>query len=609
MKSINDSIAFVINVHKRLIREFPMTPYICWCQRVHSLKISPLQKWEYILQWDLNPSEYDNPTLFRYDWQAFKFLSKFCPGGKPSEQDTDVAYRKFRSAEGRCARVNRFLNRGNLPSGVAELLHNAKNIFSSVIGTTDEFLSWIAINVRNDGLTLSFDRFSDRYGRVSTSSDSLCPQFGPGISVGSSANDKLKTVGEKIVLGTCTAGARRWVEAMREVWPGLFPVPRIVRGSVLTFVPKRVGEARTIKYAPSMNMALQKLVGQYLRYRLKACLGIDLSNQERNRSLAQLGSLCNSYVTQDLSSASDLNCVSLIRELAPWPWFSFLDDIREKEYFDPIRKNWLTAHKFSAMGNGFTFELESLVFAAIVKSAICRVEPIGWKEISVYGDDLIYPKRFYHDVSQALIVLGHLPNAEKSFSDGPFRESCGGDYFNGWNVTPFKIKDLSLNEPKTVVNLYNGLYISSREDPGFTDFCPRFTHALAYVRDWLQRNFKRISEGHIEIPTYSDTLRCPIPQPSNRWLWSVSPVLNCTYSIYTNNLQPRSLLSYKIRQSDPSRRPTYDYHPDTLLYRIRWGEQPIEDEKVQGFIRNPALFAKYKCKRRFVRSADLTNAL
>lgn len=240
MQSINDSVAFVINVHKRLIRDFPDTPYKLWCVRVHSLNIDPQEKWKYLLSWRLTPSEYDNPTLFRYDWQAYKFLSKFCPGGKPSGQDIDMAYRKFRSAEARCLRMNRMLIAGSLPSGVAELFHNAKNIISKIIGTNEDFLSWVSLNISSDTMRHSFDQFTDRWGRVAQYTDPLCPQFGPGISVGSS--DPLKTVGEKLVLGTCTVSALPWVNAMRAVWPGVFPVPRLVRGGVLTFVPKRVGD-------------------------------------------------------------------------------------------------------------------------------------------------------------------------------------------------------------------------------------------------------------------------------------------------------------------------------------------------------------------------------
>jgi hypothetical protein len=90
------------------------------------------------------------------------------------------------------------------------------------------------------------------------------------------------------------------------------------------------------------------------------------------------------------------------------------------------------------MGNGATFELESLIFYSLLWSVCCQDEE---RTISVYGDDLICPSDCYDEVLDALSLLGFVPNDEKSFGSGPFRESCGKDYWAGTNVRPVYVKD------------------------------------------------------------------------------------------------------------------------------------------------------------------------
>jgi len=94
---------------------------------------------------------------------------------------------------------------------------------------------------------------------------------------------------------------------------------------------------------------------------------------------------------------------------------------------------------FSSMGNGFTFELESLLFYAISKATAFCTGVRG--VISVYGDDIIVPTALYDDLVWTLGWCGFSVNPEKSFSSGPFRESCGGHYFNGRDITPIYLRE------------------------------------------------------------------------------------------------------------------------------------------------------------------------
>jgi hypothetical protein len=62
-----------------------------------------------------------------------------------------------------------------------------------------------------------------------------------------------------------------------------------------------------------------------------------------------------------------------------------------------------------------------------------------------YGDDLITDKRITSNVVEALEYLGFEVNTEKSFlGKATFRESCGGSYYRGADVTPLRFKTKAL---------------------------------------------------------------------------------------------------------------------------------------------------------------------
>jgi len=103
------------------------------------------------------------------------------------------------------------------------------------------------------------------------------------------------------------------------------------------------------------------------------------------------------------------------------------------------------------MGNGFTFPLETAIFACAVE-AVYKVFgrklkksnlPRGrFGNFGVFGDDIICESDKATHVIRLLELLGFTTNASKSFVIGPFRESCGGDYYKGFPVRGVYIKDL-----------------------------------------------------------------------------------------------------------------------------------------------------------------------
>ncbi len=216
---------------------------------------------------------------------------------------------------------------------------------------------------------------------------------------------------------------------------GAFVSLKEVAGAVLFTVPKKTDIDRCACKEPDFNMFLQKGVGSHIRRRLRR-VGINLNDQSVNRSLARKGAVDSSLATIDLSSASDTITIEAVRALLPEEWFLYLNDIRS--HVVRVGEEDVRTQMFSSMGNGFTFELESLLFYALTRSALYFTGVPGI--VSVYGDDIICPSEGYDQVSWTLREFGFSLNAKKSFATGFFRESCGGHYYGPEDVTPFYLK-------------------------------------------------------------------------------------------------------------------------------------------------------------------------
>lgn len=196
---------------------------------------------------------------------------------------------------------------------------------------------------------------------------------------------------------------------------------------------------RGIAAEPTLNTFVQNAIGDYIRKRLQK-FGVDLRyGQSLNRDAARRGSITGGSATLDLSSASDTVSKTIVLDLLPLGWVEFLSKYRAAFIKLPDGKMFLQS-KFSSMGNGFTFPLETIIFYSLAKASAEAVGR-GDEEVLCYGDDLIVPSEAFLLLSEVLTACGFRVNASKSYASGPFRESCGGDYFNGINVRPVYIKD------------------------------------------------------------------------------------------------------------------------------------------------------------------------
>lgn len=268
-----------------------------------------------------------------------------------------------------------------------------------------------------------------------------------------------------------------WLEA-EETRLSSFGDIVIRESNQLSYVPKNNETARVIATEPSLNMFYQLGVGELLCDRLHASYGLNIPEQQaKNQVLAQRGSAEGWYSTIDLSGASDSVGLGFLRESAPSQMLAFLSRYRsasimlEDPGFDPSSSVVdlpdfslpVKTEMISSMGNGYTFALETVIFACIVKSCyrfrgIDMIRPSANHpgNFAVYGDDIIVESAATRDVLRLLEICGFTVNTEKTFIDGPFRESCGADFQFGANVRGVFIKSLDTKQDFLIaVNLLN----------------------------------------------------------------------------------------------------------------------------------------------------------
>jgi len=268
----------------------------------------------------------------------------------------------------------------------------------------------------------------------------LLGRVGPGSSIGASNGDFYTkifasplTCSSQALIKHYESNIRRFAE-----WSNAELIrvqhhssPRIVQGSRLSFVPKNDTISRSICTEPGLNMYYQLGLGHILTERLRSYFRIDLETQPvKNSELARIGSIDGSWSTIDLESASDTLSVALCREVLPRDVFDLLMLLRCKSL-----SHKGTSHELfmiSTMGNGFTFPLQTIIFAAMVRAVYITMRQK--EEVCVFGDDIVCKSYAYQRVTKLLDLAGCRVNLSKSFSEGPFRESCGTDYFLGRNI-------------------------------------------------------------------------------------------------------------------------------------------------------------------------------
>lgn len=254
-------------------------------------------------------------------------------------------------------------------------------------------------------------------------------------------------------------------------------------------VPKDSRGPRLISAEPPEFMFIQQglmkaLMDAVERYP-NVSTQVSIIDQSRNQQLALLASQTNHLVTLDLKEASDRLSWWLVTRLFPSNWVEAFHACRSESTIMPNGDEILLT-KFAPMGSACCFPVESLVFWALANAATgdyderflhkrlfnrqakrhkSKCMPMinnHLNTLSVFGDDIIVRAEDAARTVGLLEAVGLKVNVDKSFTDGPFRESCGGDYLSGINVTPLRVKrnvgGCNINVVYDFCVMLNGIY-------------------------------------------------------------------------------------------------------------------------------------------------------
>lgn len=349
-----------------------------------------------------DPEEFEDPESFRNSYWRAEMWSKF-PFDTGIDRET-VAYATAHEAELRCADSNRRLCglwERPVPERYRGILLAARSLLEHLFSG------------------FSADEIVERVG------------WGPGATT-SMRRAQATPQNKWVFAAHMTEGCVPYYQAFQQWCGRVFSPPYIVEGNTVTTVPKNAKTDRVIAIEPDWNMFFQLGLGRSIRQRLRQRFGILWKkSHEVNRILARKGSEDGFLATIDLKAASDTVSLALVEALLPEGVLSHVLALRSPK--GVMQGRTITYEKVSSMGNGFTFELETALFYAICRAAAGHA--------CVFGDDIVVPAASYQLVVDVLTFCGFEVNAKKSHYDSPFRESCGGHYFAGVDVTPPYVRE------------------------------------------------------------------------------------------------------------------------------------------------------------------------
>lgn len=344
---------------------------------------------------------------FRIDWQATHMLKKSVYLPLPHVNRKATAMRKFYEAEERCQITNQvILNWSHNPNDnpwLIPVVARAQQIIRDILGDlNDESLMFVEKSMRfGPGSTRTCKRHATNGRKFDNPRPGATPR--------------------------CAAFLKKQLPIL---WADCISNISLIASSGITCVSKNAKSDRTIGIEPDLNIWMQLGTGALMRRQLRI-FGLDLDTQAKRNALLARRAWTNNLCTIDLSSASDCVSRALVHLLLPERW-RHLMEISRTDYYE-IDGEIRPFHKWSSMGNGYTFELESLIFLALARAC-------GDHNAVAYGDDIICSRDVSTLLVKTLNFVGFSVNAEKTFLDGLFFESCGTDWFCGENVRPFFLK-------------------------------------------------------------------------------------------------------------------------------------------------------------------------
>jgi len=287
-------------------------------------------------------------------------------------------------------------------------------------------------------------------------------------------------------------------EFFRPTWSSLADTPplRGVVPSRLVAVPKTAEKPRLICIEPSYNQFLQQALMANLKKEFEdRHLVCGFTYQDFNREGAREGSITGRLATIDLSDASDRVSMALVEHIFGFNQ-SFMRFLRlsRTPFVQLPDGNIMLPRKFASMGSALTFPVEAMVFTALVITSICRelndfrpstIRSWGRRGhgLSVYGDDIVIPVEHSHAAMNHLEASGLKVNVSKSFLTGKFRESCGLDAYDGYEVSPVYLRQREPSHRDDVTELIS--WVSFRNQMFNSNLRDDLYHTLGYLDSFL----------------------------------------------------------------------------------------------------------------------------
>lgn len=398
----------------------------------------------------INHEHYDAVRVFEGDYLVVSFFSKYRDFKLPIDREVE-AKKKWLLAEERCRQVNDlFRKRWN--GEISNFSHSVEEIYHLSRQKITRFLGRVPDDILQHG------------------------RFGPGSDT-STSGVKVSRFYKYNSPGTCTPGVLSllnqfdWDDRRHD----MVDQALLVNHSKLTFVPKTAVIDRSICVEPRWNIFFQLSVAHCMERRLKS-FGYDITDQSRNTGLASRA-YSDGLATIDLSSASDTISKNLVLDMFPDDWSDVLFKLR-----CPVTKHHDVAYKLekiSSMGNGYTFPLETMIFAAFAEST-CEYLRLPTEDVAVYGDDIIVPEEAAKLLLDVLDAFGFSANAKKTCIKTTFYESCGSDFYKGKNVRPIFLKERIRNVEGTI-RLANQITRFSRRTMCFSAADGRYLAAVSPI--------------------------------------------------------------------------------------------------------------------------------
>lgn len=303
-------------------------------------------------------------------------------------------------------------------------------------------------------------------------------------------------------------------------------------------VPKTLKTPRIIAMEPCAMQMAQQGVKDFIVEKLEThhwTKGhINFKDQSKNRSLALDNSKSRQLATLDLEEASDRVPTWLVSDL-----FEANRDLQElvlscRTRVASLPDGCIKLVKYASMGSALCFPVEALHFFVLllVSGLKHRALPITAENIYkltrqyyVYGDDIICPVDEVNTITDVFQKFGSIVSRTKSFSKGFFRESCGMDAYNGFDVTPIYVR-------KTI--------------PNRMDEAPEIISSVSTANQLSLKGYVRAS---MQIRNWIESLTGTLPivdAESGGLGWQFGVAEGCKFR-YNRRYQRHEVLTYVVR--------------------------------------------------------------